>query len=208
MEWKQERRQKSVLGGLLIYVFSTVFVIYQALHSGVEATIWNALLWIVLLFITINAAGKSFLQQHRGEKLWYYSHISAQELIVAKLIYSSTFVLCLGLVSYFIFNILFAVTIAKPEWFILSIILGSIGFASTITFVSSIASVAGGSFTTVSVLSFPVIMPLIITQIKLSLWCINPTENMYAIKLSIVLMMLIILICLLAYMLFPYLWRD
>src|SRR3546814_7710994 len=68
LEW----RSKYAINGIVLYVVSTVFVCYQAFKS-VDATTWSALFWIILLFASINAINKSFVQESRGRQLYYYT---------------------------------------------------------------------------------------------------------------------------------------
>ena len=54
-----ELRHKYAISGILLYVTSTVFVIYLSFIK-VDPTVWNTLFWIVSLFASINAVMKSF----------------------------------------------------------------------------------------------------------------------------------------------------
>ncbi len=58
--------------GILLYVFSTVFVINLMVREP-EERMWNALFWVVQLFVCVNAVAKSFLQESRGRLLYFYS---------------------------------------------------------------------------------------------------------------------------------------
>src|SRR5579862_6118483 len=73
LEW----RSKYAFNGVLLYVVSTVFVCYMAFHvnSGMEGVsgypiVWNVLFWIIILFASVNAIAKSFLQESRGRMLY------------------------------------------------------------------------------------------------------------------------------------------
>jgi heme exporter protein B len=58
-----ELRQKYALGGILLYVASTVFVVKLSfLKTAPE--VWNALFWIISLFASLNAVVKSFVQEN------------------------------------------------------------------------------------------------------------------------------------------------
>ena len=68
LEW----RSKYALNGVLLYVVSTVFVCYLSFIS-IEKLTWNALFWIIMLFASINAVSKSFLQESKGLHLYIYT---------------------------------------------------------------------------------------------------------------------------------------
>ena len=54
-----EVRQQFSFYGILLYVASTIFVLYMAMDAP-ESQVWNGLFWIIQLFICINAVAKSF----------------------------------------------------------------------------------------------------------------------------------------------------
>ena len=56
LEW----RQRHALFGILLYVFSTVFVI-NLMVGEPEEKIWNALVWVVQLFVCVNAVAACFI---------------------------------------------------------------------------------------------------------------------------------------------------
>ena len=79
-----ETRQQYTFYGVLLYVASTVFIIYLSTGQP-ENEIWNALFWIVQLFVAVNAVAKSFLQDSKGRMLYYYTISGAVNYILAKL---------------------------------------------------------------------------------------------------------------------------
>lgn len=207
-ELKLEIRNKNALGGLFLYSISTVFVTYLSTEGYIPNNLFAALLWIILLFISINAAGKSFLQTNNGRHLFYFSHVSPQAYILGKHLFTSILVLVLMVLVSGLCYFLFSPKIESPMFFGLTVFLGSLGFALTIGFLSAVAQTASGNFTMVSILSFPVLLPFFLTQIKL----LNITLAGFNIDLAYkyigILCLLNFLVLGLSYILFPYLWRD
>ena len=108
-----ELRQQHSFYGILLYVASTIFVLYLSLNNP-EADVWNALFWIIQLFVCVNAVAKSFLQESRGRMLYFYSISGAKEFIIAKLIYNIILMLLMSLLSLALFflllkNVLFTI---------------------------------------------------------------------------------------------------
>src|SRR5688500_15798690 len=93
LEW----RFRYALNGILLYVISTVFVCYLSFKQ-VNPASWNALFWIILLFASINAVTKSFIQENRGRQLYYYTIASPRAIILAKIIYNMFLVLLLSVI--------------------------------------------------------------------------------------------------------------
>src|SRR5665647_2110467 len=94
-----ELRQQHSFYGILLYVASTIFVLYLSLNNP-EADVWNALFWIIQLFVCVNAVAKSFLQESRGRMLYFYSIAGAKEFIIAKLIYNIILMLLMSCLLY------------------------------------------------------------------------------------------------------------
>ncbi|MBA3704961.1 MAG: heme exporter protein CcmB [Bacteroidetes bacterium] len=206
-ELKLEMRNKYALGGILLYVISTVFVSYLSFKRIINPATWNALFWIILLFASINAIAKSFMNETRGRLLYLYTLASPQAVILSKIIYNSFLLavlsgLCLLVYTLFIGNI-----IQDIPLFLITLLLGSFGFSSLLTMVSAIASKTNNNFTLMAILSFPIMMPLLMVLIKLSKNAIDGLEH-WDLNFMLVLMLLNVLIIALSYLLFRYLWRD
>ena len=70
LEW----RSKYAFNGVLLYVVSTVFICYISfnLNPGFKAAkgypiVWNVLFWIIMLFASVNAIAKSFMQESKSQ---------------------------------------------------------------------------------------------------------------------------------------------
>jgi len=207
-ELKLEIRNKNALGGLILYSISTVFITYLSTEGYIPSNLFSALLWIILLFISINAAGKSFLQTNSGRHLFYFSNVSPQAYILGKHFFTSGLVLVLMFLVSGLSYFLFEPKIENMLFFSITIFLGSLGFAFTIGFLSAVAQTASGNFTMVSILSFPVLLPFFLTQIKLLNISLARFNIDLALKYIGILCLLNLLVLGLSYILFPYLWRD
>lgn len=206
-ELRLEMRNKYALGGILLYVVSTVFVSYLSFKKIVTPATWNALFWIIFLFASVNAIAKSFISETKGRLLYLYTLTSPQSVILSKIIYNSLLLtvlaaLCLAVYSLFIGNI-----VQDMPLFMLTLLLGSFGFSSLLTMVSAIASKASNNFTLMAILSFPILIPLLIVLIKLSKNAIDGLEH-WDMNFLMVLVFLNVIIIALSYLLFRYLWRD
>jgi heme exporter protein B len=98
--------------------------------------------------------------------------------------------------------------VGNAAYFILIIALGGIGFSSTFTLISSIASKSGNGNLLMPVLSFPVIIPLLLVAIKAAKKAVDDLDPSVMTKDLLVLLAINTLIVTLAYLLFPFLWRD
>jgi len=203
LEW----RSKYAINGVLLYVVSTVFVCYQAFRS-VDTIIWNALFWIILLFASINAISRSFVQESPARQLYYYSIASPRSIILSKIIYNILLMGVLSAIAYTVYSLIFKNPVGDPLFYMLSILLGSISFATVFTMVSGISSKTGNNSTIMAILSFPVIIPLLIVLIKLSNQALQGASRPESYGEIGVLLAINVITITVSLLLFPYLWRD
>jgi heme exporter protein B len=206
-ELKLEIRNKYALGGILLYVVSTIFVSYLSFKRIVTPATWNALFWIILLFASINAIAKSFISESRGKLLYLYTLTSPQAVIISKIIYNSLLLVILSSLCLLVYSLFIGNIIQDLPLFLITLLLGSFGFSSLLTMVSAIASKANNNFTLMAILSFPIMIPLLMVLIKLSKNAIDGLEN-WDMQYLTILVLLNVIIVALSYLLFRYLWRD
>jgi heme exporter protein B len=207
-EIKLEFRHKYALNGILLYVISTVFVSYLSFKQIVDPPTWNALFWIIMLFASINAVSKSFMQDGHGIQLYYYTLASPQAIILSKIIYNSLLMLCISFLCYTAYSLFIGNIVQNQVLFISCLSLGSVGISSILTLVSAIAAKTNNNFSLMAVLSFPIMVPLLLTLMKVSKDAVDGLDFSVTYKYLLVLGLLDVIVLALSYMLFPYLWKD
>ena len=207
-EVRQEWRQRYALSGLLLYVVSTVFVTYLAFRQAIDADTWVALFWIIMLFASVNAVGKSFAQEPAGRLLYLYTLVPPQALIIARLIYNAGLLTLLGTLCYTVFAVLLGSPFENTAVFLLGMLLGCAGLAGTMTLISAIASKSANNATLTAILGFPLILPVLLTVIRFSQNALATNALESNLKYGAVLLLLNVIVITLSYILFPYLWRE
>jgi len=211
LEW----RSKYAFNGVLLYVVSTVFICYISfsLTPGFTGTksypvVWNVLFWIIMLFASVNAIAKSFMQESKSRLLYYYSIASPQAIILSKTIYNMLLMSLLSILALLVYLLFFTNTIGDPFYYFLTVLLGSISFSTVFTMISAIASKAGNNGTLMAILSFPVIIPVILLLIHLSKNAMDGIQRSLSYGDMGVLLAINIIVIATSLLLFPYLWRD
>ncbi len=210
LEW----RQKYALGGILLYVVSTVFLIYIVLNQGglldrLGFKFWSAFFWVTILFASVNALTKSFIQESNERQLYYYTLVSPQVVILSKMVYNLFLMLLLALLGYGAFALMIANPVVQLPIFLLVLLLGGAGLSFTLTMVSAIAAKAQNNITLMAVLSFPILLPLLLLIQKMTQYAFLANVDVTSLwKDSIVLLAFDGMIVVLSYLLFPFLWRD
>jgi heme exporter protein B len=207
LEW----RQRYALNGILLYIVSTVLVCYMSFNLQrvqLNPLTWNALFWIILLFTSVNAIAKSFMQERFGRHLYYYTLVSPQAIILSKIIYNTLLMAALATIGLLVYSLVLNNPVQDMPLFYGNLMLGAIGFASSLTMISGIASKANNNTTLMAVLSFPVIIPMLLMLIKVSKNALDGLERSSSYDEILVLAAINCIVLAVSYLLFPYLWRS
>ncbi len=169
---------------------------------------WITLFWIVVLFGSVNAVLKSFAQEDDSRNIYYFTISDPLSIMLSKLFYNTLLILVISGLSLLLFSLLTVYPIVENTFFLLAVVLGSLGIASNFTFVSAIANHTRNKSTMMMILSLPVIIPLLLPLIRLSVKCLAPAT--WAMVKSDVTMLVSVdlLIIGLSLVLFPFLWRG
>lgn len=215
--WKEvliELRNRYVISGLLLYVASSVAVIYFSLQysaslRSLDASVWGIFFWLVVLFSTVNAVANSFFREPEGRFYYYYWTISPQALISAKLIYNFLFTILLSTITLVMFSVMLGEQILNYSLFFITLTLGATGYSFLFTTMSAIASRAGNNATLMAILGFPLVIPLIIFLTRLTAACLDSANTDDAALQNVLLLLAFnVLQPVMAVVLFPYIWRD
>ena len=203
-----ELRQQHTFFGILLYVASTIFVLYLAMGQP-ESTAYNGIFWMIQLFVCVNAVAKSFLQESRGRMLYFFSITSPVNFIIAKLIYSTVIMLLMVFVSLLLFGILLGNPVNNYFQFIAIACLGGVSLSLVFTLMAAIAAKAQQNAAVMAILGFPLIIPQLLLLIRLSKAAFGEVFREGALlQILLLLIALDILVIVLAIVLFPFLWKD
>ncbi len=210
-EFTLELRRKSVISGLGLYLFSTAFICYLTFslkQNQITPLVWSALFWITILFTVINTIAKSFIGEKKGRDIYYYSIANPEMIILSKIIYNFLLTLLLSFVGFLLFITLLKNPLADTELFAMLLVLGSMGFAASLTLLSGIAAKANNSNILMAVLSFPIVISILLVAIKVTKNCIDGLDRSVSYNDMLTLLAINCLIAATSYLLFPYIWRN
>ena len=207
LEW----RQRYALNGMLLYVVSTVFICFLSFRikgNDIDPITWNTLFWIILLFTSVNAIAKSFTQERAGRQLYYYMIASPEGIIISKMLYNSVLMTGLSLLAFGFYAFVMGNPVGDQSLYLLSVVLGSLGFAGTLTMVAAIASKAENPSMLMSVLSFPLIIPMLLMVMKMAKNALDGLDRASSSDEILTLVSLNAIVWVVSVILFPYLWKS
>lgn len=203
-----ELRQQHVFYGILLYVVSTIFVLYLAMGRP-DAVVYNGIFWMIQLFVCVNAVAKSFLQEGRGRMLYFYTVAGPAQFIIAKIIYNIIIMMLMSFLSLGLFSILLGTPVNNFLRFMGIAILGGLSLSLVFTLMAAIAAKAQQNASIMAILGFPLIIPQLLLLIKISKSAFGEVFQEGALlQMSLLLAGLNILVIVLSLVLFPFLWKD
>jgi heme exporter protein B len=210
-EFVLELRRKSVLSGIALYLVSLIFICYLTFslrHNAINEATWSALFWLTILFSVVNTVAKSFIGEKKGIAIYYYSLSSPQVIILSKVIYNTILCFVLSLVGYILFHLFIGNPIQDDGLFLLTLLLTSIGFSGALTLISGIAARANNSNILMAVLSFPILISILLMAIRITKNALDGIDRMASYDELLNLVAINGILTVLAYFLFPYIWRS
>lgn len=200
-------RQKYPIAGIVLYIFATIYISFLAFNQSINATTWNAAFWVILLFISVTSIGKSF-NQEENRSAYYFFLAKPSIILAAKLTYHLIYQSFLVSIAFFLFQLLLGDFINNAPLFFVNLCLGNVGMAVAFTLISSLAAKTENQSNMMAVLAFPAIIPVLILSVSNSRKIIlgaafsDISGNIFN------LISVIVIIIALAFILFPYSWKN
>jgi len=200
-----------VISGIGLYLLSLIFICYLTFslrRDAINAATWSALFWLTVLFSVVNSVAKSFIGEKKGITIYYYSVASANTIIISKIIYNSLLCFVLSAVGYILFQVFIDQASHDHAFFLLLLVLTSIGFSGALTLISGIASRANNSNVLMAVLSFPIVISILLMAIRVTKNVLDGIDVSASYDELLNLLAINGILTTLAWLLFPYIWRS
>ena len=209
-DFKIEINQSHLFFSVGLYVISSIYIIYISYQpTGIlSLEHWVSIFWVIILFSSISAVSKSFFQESGNRNYYYYYVLSPDELIFSKLIYNFLFIVFVTFLTFIIFSFLLGNFIYSLSFFLTLLFVGALSISNCLTLISAIGHQVKNNSILISVLSFPVIIPILLLLIRLSK--ISSSEfswNLIQDDFYLLILLNIILVAM-TKILFSYLWRN
>ena len=210
-EFRLELRRRSVIAGIALYLLSLIFICYLTFtlrNNAINEATWSALFWLTILFSVVNTVGKSFIGEKKGVTIYYYSTSSPQLIIIAKIIYNAILCFLLSVAGYLLFQTFIDNPVEDHAIFLLTLMLTSIGFSGALTIISGIASKPNNSNILMAVLGFPIVISVLLMAIRITKNVLDGIDRSLSYDELFNLLAINCILTVLAYILFPYVWRS
>ena len=210
-DFSSELRTRYAINSLAMFIIVAISVILFSIgNEKINESLTGGLFWVVIFFTAMSGLSRAFVsEEERGTTLTLQLIASPTVVFTGKLLFNLILVFCMNTVIALLYSALFEAFVLKNfELFLATFVLGNIGLAVASTIIAAIISKAGAKGTLYPVLSFPILLPLILTSVQLTLFAFDGTTFETAkFELAIVVGYDVI-ITTASYMLFDFIWKD
>lgn len=167
-DFKSELRTRYSLNALVMFAVITLTVVSFSIGMfSLSSKVKSSLFWIVIFFSAMSGLAQVFIKEEEAKTSSLLKLIASSESIFAgKLLYNLVLLLFLEIIIAPLFIIMLGFSILNFWLFLCVLVLGSLGLVCSTTIIAAIvakASVKGALF---AVLSFPILLPLLVTVIS------------------------------------------
>lgn len=206
-----ELRTRYAVNSLVMFIIVAISVILFSIgNEKITQSLTSGLFWVVIFFSAMSGLSRAFVaEEERATSLTLHLIASPSTVFSGKLIFNLILVFCMNTIVAVLFSILFeAFIIRNFALFAVAFVFGNIGLAVASTIIAAIISKAGAKGTLYPVLSFPILLPLILTCVQLTLLA-NQGADFEAAKFELAIVFCYDVIMLTgSYMLFDFVWKD
>lgn len=210
-DFHSELRTRYAINSLAMFIIVAISIILFAVgQEKVSEGLTGGLFWVVIFFTAMSGLSRAFVsEEERGTSLTLQLVAAPSTVFSGKLLFNVILVFCMNTIIALLYAALFeSFVINNFGLFLLSFVFGNIGLAISSTIIAAIIAKAGAKGTLYPVLSFPILLPLILSSVQLTLFSIDGTTIENAkFELAIVVSYDVIMLTA-SYLLFDFIWKE
>lgn len=199
------------MSALVMFVVTTISIVVFALGSeSAPLDALSGMLWVVIFFAAMSGLSRTFVtEEERGTAMTLQLLATPGAVFFGKLLFNLVLVLGVNALTVLLYAIFLTGFVVKTfSIFFFTILFGSVGLAAASTIIAGIIAKANTKGTLYPVLSFPILLPLLLT-------CINGTrlategafiEEAYGEFQFLVSYIIVVVTA--SSVLFEYIWKD
>lgn len=208
---KSELRTRYAINALIMFVVVTIsMILFSTAGEVMSESLLSGLLWVVIFFSAMSGLSRVFVsEEDRGTVLFLQLATRPSIVYFGKLLFN--FILILSLNFFIVVAYLLTMENFKVksfDVFLVCLILGGLGLASASTIIAAIIAKANTKGTLYPVLSFPVILPLLITVINMTQLSIEGVALGEVVGHLRILVSYSMVVIIASYLLFDYIWKE
>jgi heme exporter protein B len=208
---RSELRTRYAMNALMMFVVISVATILFALREDeVSTDVLSGMFWVVVFFTAMSGLSRIFVsEEERGTTMTLQLVASPSVVYFGKLIFNCGLTLILSTAVTLLYVTVFPTfTIGSWAIFTMTIFLGSLGFAAAATILAAIIAKANTKGTLYPVLSFPILIPLLMTVMKSTARALDGEIISAALGEFQILASYVMIMIAGSYLLFDFVWKE
>ncbi len=210
-DWRSEIRTRYAISALVMFVVTTIAIILFSLGTeNARADVLSGMLWVVIFFAAMSGLSRTFVtEEERGTAMTLQLMAPPSAVYTGKLLFNLVLVIGLNVMTVLLYAIFISGFLIRNFWiFGITIALGSIGLAAAATIIAAIIARANTKGTLYPVLSFPIVLPLLLTVINATHLASEGAFLQEAYGEFQILVSYIVVVVAVSVMLFEFIWKD
>jgi len=206
-----ELRTRYAVNSLAMFIIVAISVILFSIgNERIPQSLTGGLFWVVIFFSAMSGLARAFVsEEERGTSLTLQLIAAPSTIFTGKLLFNLILVFLMNIIIALLYSALFDEFVIRSFYlFLLTFVLSNIGLAVSSTIIAAIIAKAGSKGTLYPVLSFPILLPLILTSVELTSNCMVGTTIVDSqVELGVLISYDVIMLTV-SYMLFDFIWKD
>jgi len=210
-DWESELRTRYAINALAMFILVTISVILFSIgQEKISIHLTGGLFWVVIFFSAMSGLSRAFVsEEERGTTLTLQLIAAPSTIYFGKLFFNLVLVFIMNIAIVILYYMWFnSFIILNFSLFLLALFFGSMGIAISSTIIAAIISKANTKGTLYPVLSFPILLPLILTLMELTKFAMDGNLISDSLVELAVLICYDVIMLTAGYMLFDFIWKD
>lgn len=172
-----ELRTRYALNALLMFVASSLLLVAFAVGPAAPgARVAAALVWVVIVFAAAVGLGRAFVAEaERGTVLLLQLHVRGSAVYAGKLLFNVLLVGVMNALAALGFVLVLGLEVHAAGLLALALGLGALGLAGATTLLSALIARAGAGGPLMAVLAFPLLVPLLLSAVRVTQRALAPS---------------------------------
>ncbi|HUN66782.1 MAG TPA: heme exporter protein CcmB [Bacteroidota bacterium] len=210
-EFRSELRTRYALNALFMFVVTTLAIILFAIgNENASSEVLSGVLWIIIFFSTMSGLSRTFItEEERGTGPTLQLLTRPLTIFIGKFIFNTVLLFAINLLTVALYLLLLTnYQIRSYDIFITIMALGTVGLSATSTILAAIVAKANTKGTLYPVLSFPLLLPLLLSVINATKMAADGARFLDALGEYQVLISYSVVIFTASVLLFEFIWKD
>jgi heme exporter protein B len=206
-----ELRTRYALNALFLFTVTTLSIIVFSFQSAsVPTQVHAGLLWVLIFFAAMSGLSRAFItEEDRGTILLLKLSTISTPVFYGKLLFNVLLLLALTTVLTVLYSLVVpGFAVQGIATLCTALFLGTVGLASASTIIGALIAKANARGTLYPVLSFPIVLPLLLTVIRATTTAMEEPSWGAASDEYRVLIAYIVAINAASYLVFDFIWKD